>query len=157
MLDNISLEQRVLVAGGKIVVREGTRFVLVLGLDFLQLVALGYTEVSKVALRAVRTLLLSCLGEFELQKSLSLLQVDCPLQVSLQDEAIVNIEEDLLLPDFDRLLDDFVEILLHVIGCLVLVLLVSLVVLDHHFPDVRCLDLGLVVVEVHLVSHIASQ
>ena len=144
-------------AGGKIVVREGTRLVLVLGLNFLQLVALGYTEVSKVALRAVCTLLLSCLGEFELQKSLSLLEVDCPLQVSLQDEAIVDIEEDLLLPDFDRLLDDFVEILLHVIGCLVLVLLVSLVVFDHHFPDVRCLDLGLVVVEVHLVSHIPSQ
>ena len=144
-------------AGGKIVVREGTRLVLVLGLDFLQLVALRYTEVRKVALRAVCTLLLSCLGEFELQKSLSLLEVDCPLQVSLQDEAIVDIEEDLLLPDFDRLLDDFVEILLHVIGCLVLVLLVSLVVLDHHFPDVRCLDLGFIVVEVHFVSHIPSQ
>ena len=83
VLDNVSLEQRVLVAGGEIVIREGTRFILVLGLNFLQLVALGYTEVSKVALRPVRTLLLSCFGQFELQESLSLLEVDCPLQISL--------------------------------------------------------------------------
>ena len=40
VFDNFFLEECVLVAGGKIVVRKGTRLILVLRLNFLQLVAL---------------------------------------------------------------------------------------------------------------------